>query len=81
MTKYTYSEWIEHDGKGMPVDGDVLVAVRFKDGEPGFDDSPIPASYWHNYEALASNWIAVPDDPYDDGFTISAYRIATPIND
>jgi hypothetical protein len=25
-------EWIKHDGKGMPVDGDVLVRVKFGDG-------------------------------------------------
>jgi hypothetical protein len=27
------SEWIEHDGKGIPVDGETLVLVRFWGGE------------------------------------------------
>lgn len=27
--------WIEHDGKGMPVDGETVVDVRFRDGETG----------------------------------------------
>lgn len=26
------SEWIEHDGKGMPVGGDTLVTVHLRDG-------------------------------------------------
>lgn len=80
MTKYTYSEWIEHDGKRMPVDGDVLVAVRFKDGCNDFDDSPILASRWHDDEIGASNWIKTGLDRIFNA-TISAYRIATPIND
>lgn len=78
MTKYTYSEWIDHDGKGMPVDGDVLVAVKFKDGDEDFINFPIRAEYWHS-DNEGSNWVASNTD--DDDALITAYRIATPINE
>ncbi|RYX78505.1 hypothetical protein EON76_05095 [bacterium] len=35
-------EWIEHDGKGQPVDDTTMVCVRFKDGEE--TSKPQPAS-------------------------------------
>lgn len=37
--------WIEHDGKGMPVDGETLVNVRLRDGIE-FDDGQTLASDW-----------------------------------
>lgn len=65
------SEWIEHDGKGMPVDGDTLVYVKFSDGD---DDSkckrPMTASYWRH------NWNR-PEAPFH-GSDIVAYRIHEP---
>lgn len=39
------SDWIEHDGKGMPVEGNSFVSVRFYDG--CIDGEP----YWK-----AKNW-------------------------
>lgn len=32
MMEWTVNGWIEHDGKGMPVDGDTIVAIRCRDG-------------------------------------------------
>ena len=30
--EWTVNGWVEHDGKGMPVDGDTLVVVWCRDG-------------------------------------------------
>jgi hypothetical protein len=35
------SDWIKHDSKGMPVDGETLVHVRFGDGAE--TDVPVEA--------------------------------------
>lgn len=32
MMEWTVNGWVEHDGKGMPVDGDTIVAIRCRDG-------------------------------------------------
>lgn len=48
------SDWIEHDGTGMPVDGDTLVLVKFRDWDE--DKKPTVASYWHNENHRFSNW-------------------------
>lgn len=79
MTKYTYSEWIDHDGNGMPVGPDVLVAVKFRDGFDWYEDFPLCADNWHsNISPNFSNWHSLNDD---DDALITAYRIATPINE
>lgn len=76
------SEWIEHDGKGMPVDGETLVYAKFADG---YSDNPrlrnpIPASYWHEplweqkgLYADSSNWVWPENGPRDSH--IVAYMI------
>lgn len=57
----TAGEWIKHDGKGMPVAGDVMVLCRFADGS---DDElaglpPLTASFWDSfYPGISNNWIA-----------------------
>ena len=65
------SEWIEHDGKEMPVDGDVIVDVQWGDGEV-FEDTP--ASTW--------NW-CIDNDPNSPEFgsgagIITHYRVVKP---
>ncbi len=59
-------EWIEHDGKGMPVDGDVLVHVKFAVGGSDEDCEPQTAMWWNHEE----NWI-----DHQDPFSITHYRI------
>lgn len=65
--------WIKHDGKGMPVDGDVLVLCRFRDGEDevSFGWKPSKASYWHHSCKGLSNWVHELPSSAD----IIAYRI------
>ncbi|MND64562.1 hypothetical protein D3C80_559020 [compost metagenome] len=50
---------IEHDGRGMPVDGDILVKVRHRDG--WVSPCPLRALQW---KATVDRWVAVgrPDD-------------------
>lgn len=53
------SEWIEHDGKSIPIDKNVKVIVRFRDGtdEELTGASASFAGYWHNeYHWPSSNW-------------------------
>lgn len=68
------TDWIKHDGKGMPVDGETLVQVRFRDGwsdeRHATNDK---ASYWHEDEPEGSSWVSTEDDDY-----IIAYRVHTP---
>lgn len=41
------SEWIKHDGTGCPLDYDVPVNVKFRDGEPEDEpENPETAGYW-----------------------------------
>lgn len=53
-------EWIAHDGKGMPVAGDVMVLCRFADGTDEELDGlePLNASFWNGNDPNDSNWIA-----------------------
>jgi len=73
------SEWIEHDGKGMPVDGDTLVYVRFADGWEderdafGNDLSPDKAKVWGS--GPSSNWVWGEQRPIH--LEIVAYRIVS----
>lgn len=57
--------WIKHDGKGMPVDGETLVHVRFFDGSENY--SPCPAIEW--------------DWGEDGPKRITHYRIVSPNTD
>jgi len=67
------SGWIEHDGKGMPVDGGTLVDIRFDDGDVNF---AVKAS------ELTLDYAGVPDDWWKhegcEGEHIVAYRLHTP---
>lgn len=70
------SDWIEHDGKAMPVDDETLVYVRFPDG---YEDTvsyegeplqPSPANYW------SDSWVWSRPGPLN--VEIVAYRICKP---
>ena len=60
------SDWIEHDGKGMPIDGEIRVHVKFRDGSESYREYPWLARMW------GSNWEHYPDHHEAD---IVAYRI------
>lgn len=63
------SEWIEHDGKGMPVSVNTFVNVKFTDGS-GPEMSPMPAGVWHRIGGTPSCW------SHDRGAAhIIAYRL------
>ena len=65
------SEWIEHDGKGMPVDADVRVFVKTRDGWTDEDfDEAWRAGSWGG-EDETSNWIH-----FGNHAEIVAYRLA-----
>lgn len=66
------SEWIEHDGKGMPVDGSTLVYVMFRDGAK--DEHPSRARIWGVHGGPTSNWEH--SEPTD--WDIVAYRLHSP---
>ena len=82
MTKYTFSEWIEHDGSGMPVSGETYVVVRSEnpdfmdENEKMFEEHlTFNAGYWNgNGSPEESNWLG------KDDASIIAYKIATPAN-
>ena len=59
--------WIAHDGKGMPVDGNTLVWVKFDDGgDDTHNPSPKTAEWW---QGGADSWSP-------EAWTkIAAYRI------
>ncbi len=76
MENYIYGPWIEHDGKGMPVDGDTLVCVRFLDGvNYGFDEVPLFAKDWDSVVPEHSHWYR--DFSIDDEAAIVYYRLVT----
>lgn len=50
------TNWIEHDGKSMPVPGDTFVYVKFRDGTDDFGSNPWTANKWGGNEEQ-SNWI------------------------
>lgn len=65
-----WSDWVEHDGKGMPVDTNARVMVRFRDG--AVDAGGLCANFWHDDETSCSNWVhdgSAPD--------ILAYRVVS----
>lgn len=62
--------WIEHDGKGMPVDGETMVSVRFREkGERG----SAPARFWDRCNP--SCWRHTGEETELD---IIAYRVVSP---
>lgn len=65
------SEWIEHDGKGMPVDGETVVFVKFGDG--GEDWRHNKASFWHDGNPRYSFWVWNHDRP--GSLEIEAYSL------
>ncbi len=77
MSDTQTSEWIEHDGKGMPVPDDTLVLCRFRDGtdEEQKGSPPVRASYWHDDYLDYSNWFHA---PRPCGAEIVAYRVVKP---
>lgn len=64
------AEWIEHDGKGMPVDGATTVFVKLRTG--WIDWRHTRADYWHDEDPLSSNWVHQNRTPAD----IVAYLIS-----
>lgn len=66
------SEWIEHDGKGMPVPPETKVYVRFADSETDERDMtgqfipPERADWW------GESWVCDPERE------ISHYRVVKP---
>lgn len=77
MTTPDKDGWIEHDGKGMPVDADTWVLCKFRDGEDelSMGRTPAKAVYWHDNDALCSNWV---HGVSQCGAEIVAYRVVTP---
>lgn len=65
--------WIEHDGSGMPVDGETLVNVKFRDGTDDLDYDPIPAKLWGTGN-FVSNWAQFGEPCEAD---IVAYRVVS----
>lgn len=66
----TDTEWIEHDGKGLPVPEDTLVLVKYRNGINGEDIRPQRAYKW-GAGGVWSNWNhAVPC-----GSDIIAYKV------
>ena len=68
------AEWIEHDGKGMPVNGNALVAVKFRDHSPYYEglDKAMPAKEWNGLCSNDSCWVHNGTDG-----DIIAYRLAS----
>lgn len=66
------SEWIKHNGKGMPVSAETMVSVKLRGG---FEDhGAVPAGYWHcETSSSNSNWRHYDDRMRD--YDIIAYRI------
>ncbi|HYE38263.1 hypothetical protein [Methylocaldum sp.] len=67
------SEWIEHDGKGLPVAPETKVLVRLRGGTETGD--PDRAGWWDDPDPTDSNWVANAGSPSCD---IVAYRIVSP---
>lgn len=67
-------EWIEHDGKGMPVDGCAVVDIKFRSPiEPIYDG--FKASHWAGNGPADDCWLFSKDSPEND---IVAYRVVKP---
>ena len=69
----TISDWIDHDGNGMPVHPETRVTVRFRDGMAERVDQANKALFWGGDE-VGSNWNHTSPCSAD----IVAYRVHTP---
>lgn len=75
------SDYIDHDGKGMPVDGDTLVFIKQAGGYCDEDNHAvgIAAKFWHNPDEEEvpedSNWFWPANGPTD--FHIIAYKVVS----
>lgn len=77
MTEYSYGPWIKHDGKRIPVDGDVLVSMRFTVmGGKQWTTPPIRSLAWNAFLDEGRHWVRQSDD---DNSVISEYRIVTEV--
>lgn len=76
MARYKFGPWIKHDGKGMPVDGDTLVCVRFPDKHAKqWETTPMRSELWNFFPDEGSNyWLRLSED---DDSVISEYCIVT----
>lgn len=67
------TDWIDHDGKGMPVDGEEFVDVKFRDGDTF--GAFVEARIWHSTDATHQDedscWLF--SDKHDDS-DIVAYK-------
>ena len=76
MSDTQTSEWIEHDGKGMPVRQDEFVVVKFRVPGDGFDlQRPTQARWLDMSGGETSLWVFSDKYPEDD---IIAYRVVKP---
>ena len=67
--EWTVNGWIEHDGKGMPVDGETMVHVRHKTGA---ETASFPASdFYGEGEGMAGDWWTHQGNWFD----IVAYKV------
>lgn len=66
------TDWIEHDGKSIPVDADTLVYVKFRDGKSSVNPDPVMASWWHGSGGVASCWL---HNDHNCNADIVAYRV------
>lgn len=67
------SEWIDHDGKGMPVDGDTIVSIRIRSGEE------TPAKWNTRAKDWAWRWADERSAASFKSGDILAYRVHTPV--
>lgn len=68
--------WIEHDGKGMPVDGSEYVHVVFRSGRKSHPQtSPVQAVWFDVPGGETSLWNFSSTFPEDD---IVSYRVVKP---
>lgn len=73
MTERTKQDgWIIHDGKGMPVDPEAKVIVRFRDGSEEDEGDAESACCWGD-GGYSSNWNHSDISLHD----IIAYRLVT----
>jgi len=66
----TNTDWIEHDGKGLPVPGDTLVLVKYRNGV-GTGSRPPSRAYRWGHGEVDSNW----NHEYPTGSDIIAYKV------
>ena len=68
------SEWIEHDGNGMPIDGSAIVDIKFRSLiEPEYKG--FKASHWAGRGPEDDCWLFSKLSPEND---ITHYRVVKP---